>query len=189
MRTDLARVLREFSLESLRRELRTAGARVLVAEDGCGLCRPSEGEPWDAVWLQLECLDGIEPASLARGTARALRPGGRLVTVVPGAWPLAGLLQRALRGRGEAPGALRSRLDAACARRLPFAAWRRAFEPAIAWRRSRAFGLLVPPAAVSSRLPPLSLAVLAAAEDVVGAWPLLRTLGEWIVHEGVRRWS
>lgn len=164
MPTDLPRVLRESSLEPLRRELRAAGARVLVVEDACGLCRTRDGEPWDALWIQLESLDGVDLGSLERGVARALRPGGRLVSVVPGA---------------------RSR--SAAAAQPAAGSWRRAFEPSIEWRRSRALGLLVPPGAGWSRVHPLALALLAAVEEVVAGWPLLRGLGERVVHEGVRR--
>ena len=67
--------------------------------------------------------------------------------MLPGAWPLQRLLARGLRGRGEPPGALRARFGAA-PRRAGSRRGGRAFEPAIEWRRSRGFGVLVPPAGV-----------------------------------------
>jgi SAM-dependent methyltransferase len=184
---DPVRVLREYALEPLRRELCSSGARVLVVTHGDGVGqRSASAGPFDAVWVEIEALEGIDPAALASGIARALRPGGRLVCVLPGAWPLQRLLARGLRGRGEPPGALRARFGAT-PRRAGFSAWRRAFEPAIEWRRSRGFGVLVPPARVWPRLHPVALGLLAIGEDVMRQWPVVRTLGDWVVHEGVRR--
>jgi SAM-dependent methyltransferase len=184
---DPARVLREYALEPLRRELYRMGARVLVVTDGVGVGElSSTAGLFDAAWVEIEGLEGIDLPVLASGIARALRPGGRLVCVLPGAWPLQGLLARGRRGCSEPPGALRARFGGA-RRRAAFSAWRRAFEPAIEWRRSRAFGVLVPPAAVWPRLHPLILGLLAMGEDVMRRWPLVRALGDWVVHEGVRR--
>ncbi len=163
---DPARVLRDYDLEPLRRELCPAGGRALVVSGGMGAQPSAAAGSCDAAWIELESLEGIDPAALASGVARALRPGGRLVCVVPGAL-------RVRQGGG--------------ARRVGFADWRRAFEPSIEWRRSRAFGLLVPPGAAWPQLHPLTLGLLALGEHVIRRWPMLRALGDWVVHEGVRR--
>lgn len=186
--TDLARVLREYTLEPLRRELRRTDTRMLVIEDARAAAELAPSSTcFDAVWVQLDALEGVDLAALAGGVVRALRPGGRLVCVVPGAWPLGRLLGSALRARGEPPGILRARVAGRPARQVSFSSFRRAFEPSIRWRRSRALGVLVPPATVWGRLSPLTLGLLASAEDVVAGWPLARTLGDYAVHEGVRR--
>ncbi len=185
---DLARVLREYTLEPLRQELRAAFARVLLIEDTAAIEElRGTGVSFDAAWVQLESPGALELERLAGGVVRVLRPGARLVCVVPGAWPLARLLARGLRARGEAPGVLREQIEGRKTSRPAFSAWRRAFEPEISWRRSRALGVLVPPAASWPRLHPLTLGLLATAEDVMGSWPLVRRLGDWTVHEGVRR--
>ncbi|HVO11563.1 MAG TPA: class I SAM-dependent methyltransferase [Vicinamibacteria bacterium] len=163
-------------MEPLRRELRTAGARLLVVtgpRDALELAGSTVS--FDAAWIELEAVAGIDLPSLGREVARVLRPGGRLVCVVPGAFPLRRLLARALRGRGERP-------DGAS-----FTAWRRSFGATVSWRRARGFGILVPEAESGQRLPPLSIGLLAAAEHVLCRWPLLRALGERALHEGVRR--
>ncbi len=163
-------------MEPLRRELRVEGARVLVvAGPRDALELTGTAVSFDAAWIELDDLAGVDLPSLGREVARVLRPGGRLVCVVPGAVPLPRLLGRALQGRGERP------------RGASFAAWRRAFGAAVAWRRARAFGVLVPEAESCRRLHPLAIAVLAALEHVLCGWPLLRALGERALHEGVRR--
>ncbi len=154
-RHDPARVLRDYSLEPLRQELRRLGnvlsvtstsdvGRELVAEGSCA-----------GAWVDLEDVEGLDLAALSAGVTRALRVGGRLSCVVPG--------------------------------RSGFAAFRRAFEPAIAWQRSTAFGVLVPSSAAWPRTQPLLLALLATAEHVTRRWPGVRALGAWVLHEGVRR--
>ncbi len=184
---DLARVLRDYALEPLRRELRTAGARVLVIEDVRAAREVADAAAgFDAAWVQLEALDRLAPPLLARELVRVLRPGGRLVCVLAGGRPLSSLIVRALRGREEGTGEAQVRDDALEAP-VPFSAWRHAFEPAIEWRRSRALGALVPPAAAWPSLPPLALGLLAGVEEVIAGWPLVRALGQWTVHEGVRR--
>ncbi len=184
---DLARVLRDYALEPLRRELRTAGARMLVIDDVRSAREVADTVAgFDAAWVQLEALDGLVLQLLARELARVLRPGGRLVCVLAGARPLSSLMARALRGRAEGTAAAPVGEDAPAAR-VSFSAWRHAFEPAIEWRRSRALGVLVPPAAAWRSVPPLALGLLAGIEDVIAGWPVVRALGQWTVHEGVRR--
>lgn len=183
---DVARVLRDYGLEALRRSLGRAQGSVVAVSDGidAGPLATRDGS-CDGVWIGIESLEGVDLPALAGEVARALRRGGRLVCVVPGAWPLPRLLVRGLRGRGEPAGARRG-VDGG-AQRVSFGAWRRAFEPAIRWRSARAFGALVPPAATWPHLHPLLLGLLAMGEHVMGRWPVVRTLGDWVVHEGVRR--
>lgn len=180
-------MLRDHTLASVRRELPQETLRI---ESGRDLERLAGGGRWAAVWIQLDSLDGIDSAAVAEGVLRKLVSGGRLVTVIPGAWPLARLLERALRGKGEALGSLRARFDATSGSSgTPAgpACWRRCFEPGIAWIRSRALGLLVPPLSGVEGLSPLALGLLASAEAVVaGRWPA-RSLGAWTLDEGVRR--
>lgn len=173
---DLSRVLYEYALAPLRDALRVAGSRVLIIEGRAGVSELADSPTVvDAVWLQLETLVGLDYRPLADGVARVLRPGGVLVCVTPGDRPL---LRRACRSRhAVAPAA-----GTVTARRL-----RRELARAIAWRRSRALGVLVPPSACWPRIGPLALGLLAAGEEIVAGWPVARALGEWTVDEGVRR--
>jgi hypothetical protein len=164
---DPSRVLRDYALEPLRRELCASGSRTLVVTNGIGLAAlAASTKPCDGVWIEAESLDGIELPALAASVVRALRPGGRLVCVVPGE--------------------LRTGIDGG-PRQLAFSAWRQAFEPAVEWRRSRAFGVLVPEPSAWPQLRPLTVGLLAMGEHVVGGWPVVRALGTRVVHQGVRR--
>jgi SAM-dependent methyltransferase len=177
---DPSRVLREYALVPLRRQLRATGARVLVLTDARGAEElAATVTRFDAAWVELETLDGIDLPRLGRELSRLLRPGGQLVCVVPGR-SLRLLLCRALLGDAGGP-------PADTPGRASFSAWRRAFEPEVRWGRARAFELLVPRGCEWRRLHPLAIALLAAAEHVVCRWPLLRGLGERVLHEGVRR--
>jgi SAM-dependent methyltransferase len=182
--TDPSRVLREYALEPLRREMRAAGTRVLVvrgARDAAELTGTSAR--FDAAWIELDSLLGIDVASLGREVGRVLRPGGRLVCVVPGARPLRRVLRRAFRGLEDSGGGSYGNGRP----RATFSGWRRAFEPSVVWGRARSFGLLVPPAPEWASLHPLMLGLLAGLEHAVGRWPLARALGDHVLHEGVRR--
>ncbi len=161
---DLARVLREYVLETLRQELSARESSVLLIGD----TEAAAGFRWradtfDAAWIQLERPAAIEVRGLAGSVVQALRPGGRLVCV------------------------LHTGMSGGQPRRFAFSTWRRAFEPETVWKRSRALGTLVRSRARSSGWHPLVLGLLAAAEEVVGSWPLVRAHGEWVIHEGVRR--
>ena len=180
MKSDPSRALREYALEPLRAELRAAGARVLVVCDPRGASaqkRRSSG--FDALWLELDSLEGIDADTLGRDVAHVLRPGARLVCVVPGGTPLLASLRHALRGHGDAA-TLRER-------RVRAAAWRSAFAAFAHWRRIRGLGVLLPEAPEWVRRHPLAFALLAAAEHVVSSRPPFRALGEWALFEGVRR--
>ncbi len=185
MPSDPSRVLREYVLDPLRRELRVAGARVLLV---AGAAETAEmtgtAVTFDAAWIELDSVAGVDLRALGREVTRVLKPGARLVCVVRGVRPLPGLVARALAGGGQgADTAVRTREEAGAS----LSQWRGAFGPAVRWTRARAFGVLVPTGSAWSRLPPLTLAVLASLEHVVCGWPLLRALGERVVHEGVRR--
>jgi hypothetical protein len=180
LKSDPSRVLREYALEPLRAELRAAGARVLVVRDPRGASEQQRTfSGFDAVWLELDSLEGIDADALGRDVAHVLRPGARLVCLVPGGTPLLASLHRALRGHGDA-----ARLRE---RRVRGAAWRAGFAAFVHWRRIRGLGVLLPEAPEWARRHPLAFALLAAAEHVVSSRPPFRALGAWALFEGVRR--
>ncbi len=153
---DPNRVLRDYCLEPLRRELQRLGDVLTIAGGSdVGRALPVPEASCAGAWLEIDDSADLNLGALAEGVTRALRAGGRLCCVVPG--------------------------------RVGFTSFRRAFEPAVAWQRSSAFGVLVPSAAGWPGSHPLRLALLAAAEHVIRRWPLVRTRGDWILHEGVRR--
>ena len=118
--------------------------------------------------------------------ASVLRPGAEVVCSIPGCRPLPALLERALRGTGEVPWPRRERFLGGPAPCSTAAAWREAFGPSFAWRRTRAVGVLVPVAPGWREEAALRLGWLAAAEHVVGSWPILRNLGARLLLEGVK---
>jgi hypothetical protein len=144
---------------------------------------------FDAAWVELESFEGVDVSALGRALARALRPGSPVGCVLPGAWALPAVLERALRGTGESPRDRRPRFDGGAVRRVTPSEWRRAFGPAFSWARRQALGVVLrgPSSGAWALRRPVLFAVLAAAEDVVGTWPVLRGLGDQIVLEGVRR--
>jgi SAM-dependent methyltransferase len=180
---DPALVLRDHAVAPLRRALFAPGTRLLRVDDGSAVARDGEEAGYDAAWVELESV--VDAAALASSIGRAVRPGGRLVSIVPGAWPLPATLVRALRGpeapAGESRG-VRGTVPLATA-----AQWRRALAPFFVRRRSYGVGVLVPAGVSWPGLDPLVLAALAAAEHVVAGWPVARTLGEWTVFVGERR--
>ncbi len=154
---DPARILQQHALDRLRLGLSASAARVLVIEDDAGL-------------RGLASASGpFDAAWLQLESALERDPEA-----------LARDLARLLR-----PGA---RIVCVLAGARPSVrAWRHALAPFVAWRRSWALGVLVPSGAAWARLHPLALGLLAAAEQVLAGWPLLRALGERSVNEGLRR--
>jgi hypothetical protein len=180
--------LRAFLLEERKRRLCAGALRPLVVSTGDEAAAARDAA-CDAAWVALESFEGVDVSALGRALARALRPGSRVGCVLPGAWALPALLERALRGTGESPRERRARLEGAGPFRLTPSRWRRAFGPAFSWAGSRALGVVLPGPASgdwAERRPAL-FGLLAAVEDVAGAWPVLRALGDQIVLEGERR--
>jgi hypothetical protein len=186
---DPVRRLHEFALAERRRALSPAGARLLVVTTAAEAEAIPQGEAFDAAWLAPESLEQIDVAALGRHVARALRSGAPLVCVIPGARPLPTVLGQALLGRGEPPAPGPARLEGGAFARKSPGDWRRAFGPEFAWRRACAIGVLLPPSGAAGWVQrhPIAFGLLAAAEHVMGGWPLLRSLGDRIILEGVRR--
>ena len=181
MRNDPARVLREYTLEPLRAELRSAGSRVLVvrgARAGTEL-RAATSTRFDAAWVEIDTLAETDAVGLAQDVARVLRPGGRLVSVVPGATPLWPSVRGAFRREVDADGLRRRRAGAR--------AWDAALAPFVEWRRRLGLGVFVPQRGDWPRRHPLAFALLAAVEHAAASRLPFRALGEWAVAEGVRR--
>lgn len=179
--------LRAFLLEERKRRLRAGAERLLEVSSEDPAARGDAG--YDAAWVALESFEGVDVSALGRALARALRPGARVDCVLPGAWALPAVLERALRGTGEPPRARRACFEGAGARSVTPSRWRRAFGPAFSWARSRAYGVVLPGPGSGNwaeRRPAL-FGWLAAVEDVIGTWPVLRALGDQIVLEGARR--
>ena len=180
MRNDPAHVLREYTLEPLRAELRSAGSRVLVVRGArAGAQLRATSTRFDAAWVEIDNLTAIDPPGLAQDVVRVLRPGSRLVCVVPGGTPLWTSVRTAVRRDGDA--------EALRRRRAGSSAWDGALAPFVDWRRRRGLGVFVPLGAEWPRRHPLAFALLAAAEHAVCARLPFRGLGEWRVEEGVRR--
>lgn len=173
-------MLREYALEPLRAELRAAGSRVLfVRGPRSGAELRATSTRFDAAWVELDTLVGVEPEALARDVARVLRPGARLVCVLPGGRPLLPGVRSAFRRDGDR--------ETLRARRAGAEAWRATLLPHVEWRSTRAFGVLLPHGRQWPRRHPLSFALLAAAEHALSSFPAFRDLGEWVVQEGVLR--
>jgi hypothetical protein len=180
VRSDPARVLREYLVAPLRADSLAAGASVLVVRgaDVVAELRATTTR-FDAAWVELERLASSDAEALARGVARALRTGARISCLVPGATPLVPSLRLALRRDGDA-GAWREQRAAA-------AAWHRVLDPLVEWRRRRGLCVLVPPSPEWPHERPLVFGLLAAAEQLVGSSLPFRELGHWSLLEGVRR--
>jgi hypothetical protein len=144
--------------------------------------------------LREHVLDGVRARLRAAGPCILVVAGRddaaalRSATSGDGAWlELARLDEVELPALGrELARLLKPGAPVACVARAG-ASWRRALEPLVSWRRSRGLDILLPAAPEWPCRHPLSLALLAAAEHVVSGWPLVRGLGRWVVHEGVRR--
>jgi hypothetical protein len=180
VRSDPARVLREYCVAPLRADLLASGASVLVVRgaDAVAELRATTTR-FDAAWVELERLASSDAEALARDVARVLCAGAQIICLVPGGTPLLPSLRLALRRDGDA-GAWRERRAAA-------AAWHRVLDPLVEWRRRRGLCILVPPGRAWPHERPLVFGLLAAAEHLVRSSLPFRELGVWSLLEGVRR--
>lgn len=160
-------------------------AEVRAAEDVS-----SAGSGFDGAYSDFGPLNCATLGTVGEGLARALRSGAPVLVSAMGRWPLPGLVARSLaltgRPRSESP-----RVGGASvpARYLGPAELREALGPAFAWRDAFALGVLTPgpPQAGWIARHPLAFGALAAVERVVRRWPGLRSLGDHVVVEGIRR--
>lgn len=152
------------------------GVRVL--DVGAG----EPGGPCGAAFAGAETADRLGPAELGRRLRSWLPAGALVLLAFPGARPLPGILERALLGTGD----WRPR---AAAPRPSGRELQAALGPGLEWRGSFALGVLLPGRAGApwAAAHPQAFGLLAAAEELVRRWPLLRALGEVTVLEGVRR--
>jgi hypothetical protein len=136
---------------------------------------------WGAAFAGPEVAARLGPVEVGRRLRSGLCAGAPVLLAFPGARPLPRLLERALRGTGDA-----SRASDA---RFGLAALRRALGAGLEWHRAFALGVLLPgPARADwAAAHPQSFGLLAVAEELVRTWPPLRAWGEITGLEGVRR--
>jgi hypothetical protein len=181
VRSDPARVLREYVIERLLARLPAAGGRLLVVRGSGSQPGPSAPRvgPYDGAWIETDSLAPSEASALARDLAGLLRPGAQIVCLVQGQAPLPQWLRMVLRNGGD--------LAAWRERRRAAAAWRHALHPVIEWKRRRALGVFAPQDPGWPEDHPLAFGLLAVAEHLLGARAPFRDLGAWCLLEGVRR--
>lgn len=158
---------------------------VRAAEDVAGA-----GDAFDGAYSAFGALNCADLAAVARGLRAALRPGAPLLVSLMGRRPLPALIERALTGRGEAP---RGRsAPSVGGNPLPVSyptlgEAKQAFGDDFGWRAVSALGVLVPGPGHAPwvRDHPQAFGLLAALEGLVRGWPLLRSLGDHLVLEGV----
>lgn len=163
-------------LDERQKTLFPRGARVL--DVGAG----EPERPCGAAFASPETASRLGPAEVGRRLRRWLPAGAVVLLAFPGARPLPALLERALRGSGDGPPlSAESRLTA---REL-----RAALGSGLEWRGTFALGVFLPGRARApwAAAHPQAFGLLAAAEELVRGWPLLRAWGEITVLEGVRR--
>jgi hypothetical protein len=175
---DPMRVLREYNLEPLRRGLRTPGSRVLVLDEHSAREQWSAAGVFDAAWIELASVACLDLPALATRVVQALRPGARLVCLLPNGPSLASVVRRALRGSDGGP-------DPIGEFRVMHL-WRAAFGGRVEWQQVRGLGVLLPAAEGWGRSTPLALAVRGAAEHAIAKGPWFREQGAWVLLEGVR---
>jgi SAM-dependent methyltransferase len=157
-----------------------------AAEDVAGC-----GEAFDGAYSDFGALNCADVAAFGRGLARALRPGATVLFSLIGRDPLPARIAHALRRRGH-PRLRREPRVAGVA--VPTAyptarEFRRRLGPAFAWRSLAALGVLVPDPSFApwAERHPRLFSALGVAEARVRTWPLLRGMGDHLLHEGVRR--
>jgi SAM-dependent methyltransferase len=165
--------------ERLRFEVRAAED---VADAGAG---------FDGAYSSFGALNCADLAAVGNGLARVLRPGAPVLLCLMGRWPLPAMLERGLLGRGEARSRSRPRvggIEVPTAYPAP-GEIRRRLGPGFGWRRQFALGLFVPGPehAGWAVRHPQAFGMLASLEAVFRSRPILRSLGDHVVYEGVRR--
>lgn len=166
------------------------GARLSIerraAEDVAGA-----GRDFDGAYSDFGTLNCADLACVGGGLAQALRRGAPVLLGLMGRWPLPAMLERGLTGRGEARPRSEPRVAGVpVPARYPTATEvRRLLGPGFAWQGSFALGVLVPGPAHGDWVTrnPQAFGLLAALEGLVRRWPVLRSLGDHLVLEGVRR--
>ena len=154
--------------------------------------------PFDGAYCGLRALEDADLTVVGERLAAALRPGAPVLLCLVGRYPLPAMIDRALTARGQTGPERRSRattvdariptVDAAIEHPTRREAQRR-FGTAFHWRAGFALGVLVPCGSHAAWIErhPLAFGVLAALEGLVRRAPLLRSLGAYVVLEGVRR--
>lgn len=146
---------------------------------------------FDAAYSDFGALNAADLTQVGGGLAKVLRGGAPVLFSFMGAHPLPMTLARAVTGRGERRGA-RTPLVAGVPVPVAYPSIRDVREQlgeAFVWDGAFALGVLVPDpdreAWVNAH--PQAFGVLAALEAGVRSWPVLRGLGDHVVHEGRRR--
>jgi SAM-dependent methyltransferase len=150
------------------------------------------GYGFDGAYSGFGALNCVDLPAVAVGLAAALRPGAPVLLSLMAPHPLPALLERALTGRGNVP---RGRRDPQVGGEpLPVAypglrEVKRCFAGEFDWSGAFALGVLIPGPGHAGWVNrhPQCFGLLAALEGLVRGWPLLRTLGDHVVLEGVRR--
>jgi SAM-dependent methyltransferase len=147
--------------------------------------------PFDGAYSDFGALNCADLRAVGAGLARVLRRDAPILLSVMGRWPLPAMLERALTGRGSVRGRDEVRVAGiGVPTGYPGARLvKEALGPAFAWRGGFGLGICVPGpehGAWAVRHPQL-FGALAALEGRVRRWPLLRSLGDHLVLEGVRR--
>lgn len=151
----------------------------------------ASGRGFDGAYSDFGALNCADLAAVGAGLAHALRPGAPVLLSLLGSHPLPATIERALLGRGEARGRrdpLVSGIPVPARYPTPREV-RDLFGPDFAWRGGFGLGVLLPGPAHAEWAwrNPQAFGVLAALEELVRGWPLLRSLGDHVVLEGVRR--
>src|SRR5262245_17791654 len=141
---------------------------------------PRDGS-FGAAFAGPEAARRLGAQEVGRRLREGLAAGAPVVLAFPGARPLPALLEKILRGAGDPAGPERGLLGR---RDL-----RQALGAGLEWRRTSALGVLLPGTSEAdwAAAHPQAFGLLAVAEEVVRAWPLLRAWGALTVLEGVRR--
>ncbi len=157
-------------------EVFPAGARVLDLEQG------EPERPCGAAFVAPDTVARLGLAEVGHRLRRWLPAGAVVLLGFPGARPLPALLERALRASGVG-------LKGDAEPPLTVREVRTALGPGLEWRAIFALGVLLPGRDRGrwAAAHPQAFGVLAAAEELVRGWPLLRVSGEITVLEGVRR--
>ena len=160
-------------------------AEVRSAEEVGGLAGP-----FDGAYSDFGALNCADLRRVGRGLAATLRRGAPLLLSLMGSSPLPHALRRALTGRGSRRGEAAPRVaGVAVPTRYPSPGEvRELLGEGFAWKDAFALGVLLPEPchAAWAREHPQAFGLLAALEEQVRRWPLLRGLGDHVVLEGAR---